>query len=117
MRSAPPTPLPSADLFKVAREQKRQIQDAFLAQMGAIQQFHQLFEYLPGVHFFVKDLHSRLIFASRHIFERLGLDDQLDIVGTTDHDHFPPSMADGFVRDDQRAAYSRLVCHEQTPDC
>ncbi len=69
--------------------------------MGGPQQFHQLFEHLPGVSFFVKDRQSRMIFASQPFCEHLGAKSEAEIVGKTDDDFFPPHAADHFQRDDQ----------------
>ena len=79
--------------------------DDFFAQMGA-QQFHKLFEYMPGIYFFAKDCRSRLMCASRPILDRLGVPDEESIIGTTDYDYFPPQIADSFVRDDRQVMVS-----------
>lgn len=77
------------------------IQESFLKKVGP-QQFPQLFEHLPGIYFFVKDAESRLMCASQPILDRLGVDDEAGVVGTTDYDYFPPQIADSFVRDDRQ---------------
>ena len=40
--------------------------------------------------------------ASQPILERLGVPDEDSIVGTRDHEYFPPQLADNFVQDDQQ---------------
>lgn len=82
--------------------ERKQKQEAFLHHIDGAQQLRLLFEYLPGVYFFVKDAKSRLMAASGAILKRFGLESEHDIVGTTDYDYFPPHVADDFVRDDQR---------------
>lgn len=77
-------------------------QAEFFAQLGAVQQFRQLFEYLPDVYFFAKDVESRLMAASGPILKRFGLKSEAELIGTTDHDYFPTHVADSFVRDDHR---------------
>lgn len=79
----------------------RQLQADFFSQIGAVTQFQQLFENLPDVYFFAKDAHSRLMAASRPILQRFQLESEEQLIGTTDHDHFPTHIADNFVRDDQ----------------
>jgi len=79
-----------------------QLQKHFFSQLGDSQQFRSLFEHLPGVYFFVKDDQSRLMAASSTILERFGLQEEAQLIGTTDHDHFPVHVADSFVRDDQQ---------------
>ena len=80
----------------------RQLQQAFFSQLGDSQQFRGLFEHLPGVYFFVKDSKSRLMAASSSILQRFGLTNETQLIGTTDHDHFPVHVADSFVRDDRQ---------------
>lgn len=74
----------------------------FFARMGDPRQMRQLFEHLPGVYFFVKDRHSRLVSASRPFWEQLGVRSEAEIIGRTDHEFFPQHAADHFQRDDQR---------------
>ncbi len=76
-------------------------QQEFFRQLGSSQQFRELFEHLPGVYFFAKDADSRLMVASSSILARFGLTHEDELIGTTDHDHFPQHVADSFVRDDR----------------
>ena len=86
----------------MSKESATNLRDEFFARMGTGQQLRILFEHLAGVYFFIKDDQSRLIAANRGILDRLGAKDETDIVGTTDHDYFPPEIADSFVRDDEQ---------------
>lgn len=88
-----------------SKQTLRAARDAFFDEMGS-QQFQHLFEYLPGVFYFAKDRESRLMSASKPILERLGVPDEESIVGTRDHDYFPPQIADSFVKDDQQVMTS-----------
>ncbi|HVW01733.1 MAG TPA: AraC family transcriptional regulator [Planctomycetaceae bacterium] len=69
--------------------------------MGDPLQFQELFEHLPGVYFFVKDRHSRMVCASQPFWEHLGAKSEADIVGRTDDEFFPQHAADHFRRDDE----------------
>lgn len=80
----------------------KRIQSDFFQRMGGDQQLRRLFELMPGTFFFMKDENSRMICASRAIQKRLGVSSEAEIVGRTDYDFFPPSIADNFVRDDRR---------------
>ena len=77
------------------------LQEQFFQAMGGPQQFHLLFSHLPDVYFFFKDSQSRMMGASQTILNRLGVASELDVIGTTDFDHFPHQLAKEFVRDDQ----------------
>ncbi len=95
-------PTPFAPTHPPSDPNARQaIKLAFFEKCGTTQQFQQLFEHLPGIYFFVKDVQSRMMGASRPILDRFGLSSEEEIIGTTDYDYFPAHIADSFVRDDQ----------------
>lgn len=96
------------DQEKTSDSDPRRLQTEFFAQIGAVAQFRQLFENLPDVYFFAKDAQSRMMAASRPILQRLQLNSEEDVIGTTDHDHFPIHIADSFVRDDQQVMRTGL---------
>lgn len=83
-------------------EQGAALRDKFLARVGSLAPFQQLFDHLPGISFFVKNAKSQLISASRHKRRRLDVANEGELAGTTDYDYFPPHIADSFVRDDQQ---------------
>lgn len=85
----------------MSQSEQPALQRNFFASMGTMQQFRELFEHLPGVHFFVKDNQSRLICANRELMERLGKTSEEEFVGTNDFDYFPTHIAERFIRDDQ----------------
>ncbi len=65
-------------------------------------QFTELWEHIPGVYFFVKDRQSRFLRANRALLDRLGIKDESEIIGTTDHDRYPPHLADRLVQSDRQ---------------
>ena len=78
-----------------------QFQQDFFVRLGGPHQFQQLFEYLPGIYFFVKDRQGRMVCASQQFWEHLGATSEAAIIGRTDDDFFPQHAADHFKRDDQ----------------
>lgn len=86
-----------SDIFAVSYDPR---QSAFLKQVAAQSAFYLLFDYLPGVSFFAKNKDFELVFANRSFLERLGFQDERDIIGKTDFDLFPKTLADNFRRDD-----------------
>lgn len=78
-----------------ARKQK-----VFLERMGPAAPFYKLFEHLPGVSFFAKNDRFELVCANSAFLERLGFAAEADIIGNTDYDLFPKSLADHFRADD-----------------
>ncbi|MDI1315642.1 helix-turn-helix domain-containing protein [Prosthecobacter sp.] len=69
-------------------------------------QFMQPWEHVPGVFFFVKDRQGRFLRANRALLDRLGMQDEAEIVGTTDHDRYPPHLADRLVAGDRQVMTS-----------
>ena len=65
-------------------------------------QFRQLFERLPGTMLFAKDLEFRLVLGNPAFVARCGREHEQQIVGCTDHELFPPRLADKYRRDDEQ---------------
>lgn len=65
-----------------------------------------LFEFLPDVYFFVKNLKSEFVHANPGFVEMLGARSLEDLVGKTDHDFSPRELANHFVRDDRQVMRS-----------
>jgi AraC-like DNA-binding protein len=77
------------------------LQADFFARIAEPHLFRTMFDHLPGVYFFVKDRESRLVAASRTIFERLEVKSEAEIIGARDEDLFPPHIAKGYREDDE----------------
>lgn len=76
-------------------------QRSFLDQIGPGSPFYRLFEHLPGISFFAKNAQFELVCANSAFLERLGFTNENDIIGKTDYELFPKSLADHFRADDQ----------------
>ncbi|MGQ0636080.1 MAG: helix-turn-helix domain-containing protein [Planctomycetaceae bacterium] len=57
---------------------------------------------LDDVCFFAKNRHGQTMLASRGILARYGMQDEIEILGTTDFDRNPRQMARSYVDDDAR---------------
>lgn len=66
----------------------------------------KLFEFLPDVCFFVKNLKSEFIYANPAFVEMLGSRRLEDIAGKTDYHFSPKELANHFVRDDRQVMHS-----------
>jgi AraC-like DNA-binding protein len=74
--------------------------EKFLAEVGSIRSFQQMFNQLPGIYFCVKDRHSRLVWGNQALFERLNVTED-EMTGTIDTQYFPQHISDSFISDDQ----------------
>lgn len=61
----------------------------------------RLFDHIPGVYFFAKDAEGHLMFASQGLLNRYQMKDDAEIIGRTDFDLNPGSMAQAYVDDDK----------------
>ncbi len=65
-------------------------------------QFRQLFDFLQGTLFFAKDREGRLMMGNPAFVKRCGFEKEEQIVGLTDHQIFPPRLAEKYHRDDEK---------------
>ena len=73
----------------------------FLESISADSAFYQLFDHLPGISFFAKNEKFELVCANHAFLERLGFQSEGDIIGKTDFELFPRSLAKHFrIADD-----------------
>lgn len=77
------------------------IRTAFLDRLGPSDQALGLFDFLPGLSFFVKDRQGRFIALNRRGCEYCGVPCEEEAIGKTDHDFFPKSRADEYRADDE----------------
>ena len=69
-------------------------------------QMPELFNLIPDIHFFAKDREGRFVIVDQGFTEMLGAKTAEDILGKTDFDFFPETIAKCFVEDDKRVIES-----------
>jgi len=67
----------------------------------------KLFDLLPDVYFFVKDVEGRFVMANHLFVELCGVDSEEDVLSRTDWDLFPADRASLYVQDDRRVIETR----------
>ncbi len=60
-----------------------------------------LFNHLPDVVLFVKDLERRLVYGNGQLLEKLKLSSLSELVGTRDEEYFPAEICESFRQDDE----------------
>lgn len=83
-----------------SRQKALETRSRFLRSISSDTPLHRLFDLLPEISFFAKDAASRLMCANRSFVERLGLREEWQIVGKSDHELFPARLAEHFRADD-----------------
>ncbi len=86
-----------------AREKARSFRDDFFGKNPSARDVIGLFEYLPSVCFYAKDVGHRYIGINRasltHVF---GLEHAEDLFGRTDSEFQPPALAEAYHAEDRR---------------
>ena len=70
--------------------------------MDAVEPLQQLFDLLPDVTFFIKDLQGRFIARNRHGCEYCRVASERELIGKTDYDFHPKEQADIYVKGDRK---------------
>jgi AraC-like DNA-binding protein len=78
------------------------IRQEFFRNLDVFQPFHDLFDLLPDVAFFMKDKQGRFIMNNRLGCEYCRVSSELETIGRTDYDYFPKDKADAYVESDRR---------------
>ena len=76
-------------------------QRRFLETISPDTPFYSLFDHMPGISFFAKNANLEIMCTNAAFLERLGFKSEEEIIGTTDYELFPKSLADHFRADDQ----------------
>ncbi len=84
-----------------ASENPHGLRSGFLDAIDPGRHFYRLFDHLSAILFFAKDREGRLMAANRALLHRYGLTQEANIVGKTDFDFLPRSLAEKFRADDQ----------------
>jgi AraC-like DNA-binding protein len=97
----------------VAMEEPLALRSSFLGELRGVTEITRLLDWTPEVHFFAKDRVGRFMAANRATLQRHGLDSEEQIIGKTDFDFHPPSMAAAYLAEDGRVMASGEPLPEQ----
>jgi len=76
--------------------------DAWLRQADSACLFQRLFDAIPGLQFFAKNRQGKMMFVSQGNRDKFHTTDETAMIGSTDFDLNPPSLAQSYVDDDAR---------------
>lgn len=75
----------------------------FFTLQPTVKSFFELYEYLPEVYFFAKDVHHRYVGVNRPVLRDVfGLESLEQLLGKTDLDFQPPILAEAYHAEDRR---------------
>jgi AraC-like DNA-binding protein len=90
----------------------RAFQQQFFARYPGSQPLMELFEHVPEVCFYAKDRKSRFVRLNRANLAVYGVQDEESLLGRSDRDFHPPSLAEGYIAEDQRVMESGPVLNQ-----
>lgn len=85
------------------------LQTAFFARNPLARSALDLFDALPNVAFYAKDVQSRFIRMNQLFLEIHGCNSPDQLLGKNDRDVSPPAMAEAYIEEDQRVMASRRM--------
>ncbi|MBB5036721.1 AraC family transcriptional regulator [Prosthecobacter dejongeii] len=91
----------------------QQERDRWVATLAPTSLFHRLFDHIPGVYFFAKNREGHLMFASEGLRLRYSMHEEGEILGMTDFDLNPGSMAQAYVDDDDQLLTGKATSIER----
>lgn len=77
------------------------LRERFLAAVRPDSHFGRLFDPLPDLYFFAKDAEGRVMAANPPLWRRFGFSSEAEILGKTDFDFLPRSLAEKYRADDR----------------
>jgi transcriptional regulator GlxA family with amidase domain len=92
-----PPPITAARQRRILAER-----DAWLRKADSSCSFHRLFDVIPGLQFFAKNRQGKMMFVSQGNRDKFHTTDETAMIGLTDFDLSPPSLAQSYIDDDAR---------------
>jgi AraC-like DNA-binding protein len=86
---------------------KSRRRDTFFQKIDHSSRFFRLFDHLDGLSFFAKNADGALMSVDASLLQLYGISEELDIVGKTDFDLLPRSLAEKYRRDDVQVMETR----------
>jgi transcriptional regulator GlxA family with amidase domain len=102
-RSAYRRPVLSPPPLTQARRQEALAQrNAWLSDINPAGSFHRMFDAIPGVQFFAKNRQGKMMLVNLGMRDKFHAVDEAALIGLTDFDLSPPSLARSYADDDSR---------------
>lgn len=90
----------------------RAFQREFFTHYPGLEPLMDLFEHVPEVCFYAKDKKSRFVRLNRANLAVYGVKDEVSLLGRSDRDFHPPSLAEGYIAEDQRVMEAGPVLNQ-----
>lgn len=80
-----------------------------LVDMYGVKQIIEMFDLMPDIIFWVKDIDGKIVYANTHFIQHLGLHSLSQVIGCTDFDLSPYHLAIQFSIDDKKVVQGEVV--------
>jgi AraC-like DNA-binding protein len=90
-----------------------QARETFFSSLRSATDIIRLLDWMPEIHFFAKNLDGQFMAVNRSSLQHHGLTSEAEIIGKTDYDFHPFSMASAYVEEDARVMNSGKVLAER----
>ena len=87
--------------------------DKFLTKIVFDRSLLSLYDHIPGVYFFMKDINSRLITCNTNMLSMYGQKYSEGIYGKTGFDFFPANLVFSFIDDDRQVMENDVMIRER----
>lgn len=93
-----------------------QMQKRFLDRIGSFEPFRLLFELMPHIGFYIKDLSGRIMVINRQNCRNCNVPNELSAIGKTSYDLFSTPIADEYYKTDMKVIKTgkpllNAICH------
>ena len=89
------------------------LQNQFFSRLSNARSLLGLFDVVPGVYFYIKDIDGRFVLGNQTVCDVVGVDHPEQLIGKTDFDFFPPAIATQYVAEDRRVIETRESLSDQ----
>lgn len=87
--------------------------DSFLNDAAFDRSLLALYDHIPGIYFFMKDINSRLITCNANMLSMYGQQHSEGIYGKTGFDFFPANLVFSFIDDDRHVMTNDTIIRER----
>jgi AraC-like DNA-binding protein len=96
-----------------SNEKPLEIQNKFFARLANPRALLGLFDVVPGVYLYIKDVNGQFVLGNQTVCDVVGVNHPEQLIGKTDLDFFPPAIATQYVAEDRRVIESRESLSDQ----
>lgn len=103
---APVLPAVSREHHEMKPDIAPDLEDDFFQTLERPRALLELFDFIPGVYMYIKDVQGRYVRANRVVCDVVGASSPDELIGKTDFDFFPPAIATQYIAEDRRVIES-----------